>query len=112
MPYITVDKENSADINLFYQDLGEGEPIVLIHGWPLSSRSWEKQISALLDAGHRVITYDRRGFGQSSQPSRGYDYDTLTQVRIPDHSEHEFDAFRTRFRSIPNTILMIPNRAI
>jgi non-heme chloroperoxidase len=77
MPYLTVDKENSGDINLYYEDHGAGKPVVLIHGWPLSGRSWEKQVTALLAAGHRVITYDRRGFGQSSQPTCGYKYDTL-----------------------------------
>ena len=75
MGYLTVGQENSMPIELYYEDLGTGRPIVLIHGFPLSGRSWEKQILALLDAGHRVITYDRRGFGASSQPSIGYDYD-------------------------------------
>lgn len=78
MPYLTVDKENSGDINLYYEDHGTGKPVVLIHGWPLSGRSWEKQTTALLAAGHRVITYDRRGFGESSKPTFGYDYNTLT----------------------------------
>ena len=77
MPYITVGKENSGDIDLYYEDHGSGEPVVLIHGWPLSGRSWERQAPALLDAGYRVITYDRRGFGESSKPISGYDYDTL-----------------------------------
>jgi len=79
MPYVTVGKENSGNIDLYYEDHGTGKPVVLIHGWPLSGRSWEKQIPALLDAGHRVITYDRRGFGDSSKPTFGYDYDTFTQ---------------------------------
>lgn len=78
MPYIKVGKENSGDIELYYEDHGSGAPVVLIHGWPLSGRSWEKQVPALLEAGYRVITYDRRGFGKSSRPSAGYDYDTLT----------------------------------
>jgi pimeloyl-ACP methyl ester carboxylesterase len=78
MPYLNVGKENSGAINLFYEDHGEGPPVILIHGFPLSGASWEKQLSALLDAGHRVITYDRRGFGQSSKPATGYDYDTFT----------------------------------
>lgn len=78
MPYLIVDTENSCDIKIHYEDHGSGKPVVLIHGWPLSGRSWEKQVSALLAAGHRVITYDRRGFGLSSQPTFGYDYDTLT----------------------------------
>lgn len=77
MPYITVGKENSGNIDLYYEDHGTGEPVILIHGWPLSGRSWEKQVTALLDAGCRVITYDRRGFGDSSKPASGYDYDTL-----------------------------------
>jgi pimeloyl-ACP methyl ester carboxylesterase len=77
MAYITVGKENSTDIDLNYEDHGTGKPVVLIHGWPLSGASWEKQALALLKSGHRVITYDRRGFGQSSKPTAGYDYDTL-----------------------------------
>jgi non-heme chloroperoxidase len=77
MNYITVGKENSCNIDLYYEDLGEGQPVVLIHGWPLSSRSWERQVPALLEAGYRVVTYDRRGFGLSGRPSTGYDYDTL-----------------------------------
>ncbi|MCX5786995.1 MAG: alpha/beta hydrolase [Elusimicrobia bacterium] len=77
MPYINVGEENSASIDLYYEDLGAGEPVVLIHGWPLSGTSWEKQISALLAAGRRVIIYDRRGFGQSGKPATGYDYDTF-----------------------------------
>jgi non-heme chloroperoxidase len=75
--YITVGQENSSPIALHYEDLGSGKPVVLIHGFPLSGASWEKQVDALLKAGHRVITYDRRGFGKSSQPSTGYDYDTF-----------------------------------
>ncbi|WP_151477867.1 alpha/beta fold hydrolase [Streptomyces albicerus] len=77
MPFITVGQENSTDINLYYEDHGTGQPVVLIHGYPLDGHSWEKQLPALLDAGHRVITYDRRGFGQSSRPTTGYDYDTF-----------------------------------
>ena len=77
MNYITVGKENSCNIDLYYEDYGEGEPVVLIHGWPLSMRSWERQVPALLSAGYRVVAYDRRGFGQSSRPAGGYDYDTL-----------------------------------
>jgi non-heme chloroperoxidase len=79
MARITVDTENSAPIELYYEDHGIGDPVVLIHGWPLSGRSWEKQVSALIGAGHRVITYDRRGFGESSKPWSGYDYDTLAR---------------------------------
>jgi non-heme chloroperoxidase len=77
MPFVTVGKENSASIDLYYEDHGSGTPVVLIHGFPLSGASWEKQLPVLLDAGHRVITYDRRGFGKSSQPTIGYDYDTF-----------------------------------
>lgn len=79
MPYIKVGKENSADINLYYQDLGIGQPVILIHGYPLNGASWEKQIPVLIDAGYRVIAYDRRGFGSSSKPSVGYDYDTFAE---------------------------------
>ncbi len=77
MPRVTVGRENSADIELHYEDHGSGPPVVLIHGYPLSGRAWDKQVPVLLEAGHRVITYDRRGFGQSSQPTTGYDYDTF-----------------------------------
>ena len=77
MAVITVGQENSAPIELYYEDHGAGRPVVLVHGYPLDGRSWEKQESALLAAGHRVIAYDRRGFGQSSQPAVGYDYDTF-----------------------------------
>src|SRR3954447_10293591 len=78
MPFVTVGQENSGSIDLYYEDHGEGQPVVLIHGFPLNGASWEKQIAPLLDAGHRVIHYDRRGFGKSSQPTVGYDYDTFT----------------------------------
>ncbi len=77
MTHITVGQENSKPIELYYEDYGSGSPVVLIHGWPLNGASWEKQTAALLAAGHRVITYDRRGFGQSSKPSTGYNYDTF-----------------------------------
>lgn len=79
MSLINVGIENSIHINLHYEDLGTGKPVVLIHGWPMSGASWEKQIAALLATGHRVITYDRRGFGRSTQPSVGYEYETLTE---------------------------------
>jgi non-heme chloroperoxidase len=79
MPYITVGKENSGNIDLYYEDHGSGKPIVLIHGYPLSGASWEKQTAVLLAAGYRVITYDRRGFGKSSQPTTGYNYDTFAE---------------------------------
>ena len=92
MPYITTGKENSGNIDLYYEDHGSGQPVVLIHGYPLSGASWEKQLPALLAAGHRVITYDRRGFGKSSQPTTGYNYDTfaadlrtlVTQLELSD----------------------------
>lgn len=77
MALLTVGRENSADVELYYEDHGTGSPVVLIHGWPLSGRSWEKQVPALVGAGHRVVTYDRRGFGKSSQPWTGYDYETF-----------------------------------
>jgi pimeloyl-ACP methyl ester carboxylesterase len=77
MPTVTVGRENSSDIEIYYEDHGAGQPVVLIHGYPLSGRAWDKQVPVLLDAGYRVITYDRRGFGQSSQPVVGYDYDTF-----------------------------------
>jgi non-heme chloroperoxidase len=79
MPYVTVGKENSGNIDLYYEDHGSGKPVVLIHGYPLSGASWEKQVPAILAAGHRVITYDRRGFGKSSQPTSGYNYDTFAE---------------------------------
>ena len=75
MPYVTVGTENGNDIQLHFEDLGAGAPVILIHGYPLSGTSWEKQIPPLLAAGRRVITYDRRGFGKSSQPATGYNYD-------------------------------------
>jgi non-heme chloroperoxidase len=94
MPYVTVGKENSSTIDLYYEDHGSGQPVVLIHGYPLTGASWEKQIPVLLSAGHRVITYDRRGFGKSSQPTTGYNYDTfaedlsklLTHLKLRDFS--------------------------
>jgi non-heme chloroperoxidase len=79
MPHINVGKENSSNIDLHYEDHGQGKPVVLIHGYPLSGASWEKQAAVLLAAGHRVITYDRRGFGKSSQPTTGYNYDTFAE---------------------------------
>src|SRR2546425_1716206 len=79
MPHITVGKENSGNIDLYYEDHGSGKPVVLIHGYPLSGASWEKQMPVLLEAGHRVITYDRRGFGKSNQPTTGYNYDTFAE---------------------------------
>ncbi|MGP3926825.1 alpha/beta fold hydrolase [Streptomyces sp. 8N616] len=77
MAFITVGRENSTNIDIYYEDHGSGQPVVLIHGYPLNGDSWEKQTHALLEAGYRVITYDRRGFGRSSRPTTGYDYDTF-----------------------------------
>jgi len=77
MARVQVGTENDAPVELYYEAKGAGSPVVLIHGWPLSGRSWENQVPALIDAGHRVITYDRRGFGDSSQSWNGYDYDTF-----------------------------------
>ena len=79
MPYVTVGKENSSDVQVYYEDHGSGDPVVLIHGYPLNGASWEKQVPVLLDAGQRVITYDRRGFGKSSRPATGYNYDTFAE---------------------------------
>ncbi|MEV6338510.1 alpha/beta hydrolase [Nocardia vinacea] len=78
MAKLTVGRENSDTIEIYYEDHGAGRPVVLIHGYPLNGASWEKQQRVLLDAGYRVITYDRRGFGNSSHPTVGYDYDTFT----------------------------------
>ena len=77
MGYITVGNENSTPIELYYEDQGAGQPAVLIHGYPLDGHSWERQTRELLAQGYRVITYDRRGFGQSSKVNTGYDYDTF-----------------------------------
>jgi non-heme chloroperoxidase len=77
MSFVKVGEENSTPIEIYYEDHGSGLPVVLIHGWPLNGDAWEKQTSALLAAGHRVITYDRRGFGRSSKPGIGYNYDTF-----------------------------------
>lgn len=77
MPFITVGTENSAPVDLYYEDHGSGQPIVLIHGFPFNGATWEKQVGPLLAAGYRTITYDRRGFGNSAQPASGYDYDTF-----------------------------------
>jgi non-heme chloroperoxidase len=79
MSFVNVGKENSTDIDLYYEDHGSGDPVVLIHGYPLNGASWEKQLPVLLAAGHRVITYDRRGFGKSSQPTSGYNYDIFAE---------------------------------
>jgi len=77
MSRLTVGSDSGTPVEIHYEDYGTGAPVVLIHGWPLSSRSWESQVPALVEAGHRVVMYDRRGFGASSQPWSGYDYDTF-----------------------------------
>ena len=77
MPFVTVGRENSGNIDIYYEDHGTGPTVVLSHGWPLSSDAWEKQLPALLNAGFRVVLYDRRGFGRSSKPTVGYNYDTF-----------------------------------
>ena len=79
MTMLKVGTENDAPIELYYEDHGTGKPVVLIHGWPLSGRTWERQVPALVEAGYRAITYDRRGFGDSSQPWAGYDFDSFTE---------------------------------
>ena len=78
MGTIAVGEENSAPVELYYEDQGSGRPVVLLHGWPFDGRSWEPQLHPLLDAGFRVVNYDRRGFGRSSAPATGYDFDTLS----------------------------------
>jgi non-heme chloroperoxidase len=77
MPYVTTGSENEGEINIYYEDHGTGQPVVLIHGYPLNSDSWERQETELLREGYRVVRYDRRGFGNSSRPTTGYDYDTF-----------------------------------
>jgi len=77
MPYVKVGQENTGPIELYYEDHGSGRPVVMIHGYPLSGRAWDKQVPVMMDDGRRVITYDRRGFGRSSQPATGYDFDTF-----------------------------------
>jgi pimeloyl-ACP methyl ester carboxylesterase len=77
MGRIVVGQENSTDIELYYEDHGSGQPVVLVHGFPVDGHSWERQAAVLLDAGYRVIAYDRRGFGRSSQPTTGYEFDTF-----------------------------------
>ena len=77
MPVVRVGSQNGSGIDIYFEDHGSGPPVILIHGYPLDGRSWEHQERALLGAGYRVISYDRRGFGQSSKPTTGYDYDTF-----------------------------------
>ena len=118
---IRVGKENSTNIELYYEDHGSGSPVVLIHGWPLSGASWEKQTAALLAAGHRVITYDRRGFGRSSQPAVGYNYDTfasdlntvLTSLNLTDVCLVGFSMGTgevTRFGASASLMSIVPER--
>jgi non-heme chloroperoxidase len=99
MPFVKVGTENGADIEIHYNDHGAGQPIVLIHGYPLDGNSWERQERALLAAGHRCISYDRRGFGQSSQPTTGYDYDTFASdlKALLDHLALDQDAVLAGF---------------
>jgi pimeloyl-ACP methyl ester carboxylesterase len=78
MPFLTVGRD-AGNIDIYYEDHGVGRPVVLIHGFPLSGRSWERQIPPLIDSGHRVIIYDRRGFGRSSQTIAGYDFDIFSE---------------------------------
>ena len=100
---ISVGRENSTSIDLYYEDHGAGSPVVLIHGWPLSGASWEKQTAALLAAGHRVITYDRRGFGRSSQPAVGYNYDTFAS---------DLDAVLNRHDTHTQTLMPVSGDAV
>ncbi|MGN1056111.1 MAG: alpha/beta fold hydrolase [Comamonas sp.] len=79
MPFITLSHPTAQGGSLYYEDQGQGRPVVLIHGWPLSGKSWEAQVGPLVDAGFRVITYDRRGFGASCRPWEGYNYDVMAQ---------------------------------
>jgi non-heme chloroperoxidase len=90
MPVVRVGRQNGSGIDLYFEDHGSGQPVMLIHGYPLNGRSWERQERALLEAGYRVISYDRRGFGQSSKPTIGYDYDTLAAdlSKLIDHLHH------------------------
>ena len=87
MGRVTVGEDNGSPVKLYYEDRGSGPPVGLVHGWPLSGRSWEPQVPALVHDGYRVITYDRRGFGASSQQWDGYDYDTFT-TDLHQLSEH------------------------
>ncbi|MBF4985281.1 alpha/beta hydrolase [Nonlabens mediterrranea] len=80
MPYLEkTTAQHDADVSIYFEDQGEGQPIILIHGWPLSGAMWEYQVPVLIENGYRVITYDRRGFGKSSRPWNGYDYHTMAE---------------------------------
>ena len=112
MPKLNVGIENQSPIELYYEDVGAGKPVVLIHGWPLSGRSWENQVPALVGAGFRVITYDRRGFGASSQPWNGYDYDTFAAdldalLRYLDIAAFARTGFRADLKKITVPTLVI-----
>src|ERR1019366_4866687 len=97
MPYVTVGPENGADIDIYYEDHGSGQPVVLIHGYPLDGHSWERQARVLLGAGYRVIAYDRRGFGRSSQPVIGYDYDTFAADLNAVFEDQEAQVIKDRY---------------
>ena len=110
MPFVTVGRENSAAIRIYYEDHGSGPPVVLVHGYALNGHSWEKQEAALLAAGHRVITYDRRGFGASSRPSTGYDFDTLAadlHVLLSRLNLRGVEDFRSDLATISIPVLII-----
>ncbi len=108
MPYVNGGKENSADIELHYEDHGSGDPVILIHGYPLSGSSWEKQMPALLNEGYRVISSDRKGFGKSSQPTEGYNYDAfaedlhklITHLKLQEFTLVGFSDGRRRDRAV------------
>src|SRR5260370_12520056 len=100
MPFINVGKENSGNIDLYYEDHGAGMPVVLIHGYPLSGASWEKQVPVLLASGHRVITHDRRVFGKSIHPTTAYAHDTFAD-HLPNLPPHLYLRASALFRSSP-----------
>ena len=104
MPFVTVGQENGQDIQIHFNDHGSGQPIVLIHGYPLDGNSWERQERALLAAGYRCISYDRRGFGSSSQPTTGYDYDTFAAdlKALLDHLGPRWSCTAPRTASCPS----------
>ena len=107
MAYVTVGRENSAAIRIYYEDHGSGSPVVLVHGYALNGHSWEKQETALLAAGHRVISYDRRGFGASSRPAAGYDFDTLaTDLHL---LLSRLDLRGVLLAGIPRIVIIYPN---
>lgn len=79
MSFIETTSTEKGNLQLYYEDYGEGQPVILIHGWPLSGQMWEYQVEEIVNAGYRCITYDRRGFGKSDRSWSGYDYDTLAK---------------------------------